>query len=205
MERNPTLTGYLHELKVQELMESLKQQGYTVAREQPLGRYRFDIVAEKPGKTLVVEVKAGSTLRAGARELASMAEYVRSLPDGEFQLVVAPPPQERNIEVAGLAEVLRAWVADHHPRELHDLSAGMRIEGIHDVDVTEIRVDRDQMIAAGRASVAVSVPNDAASGREDGVGAMYDSFPLAFEVALDRELRLSEVRSLSIDTASVGR
>lgn|GEM_PF-5398581 len=56
MERNPTLTRYLHELKVQELTESLKQQGYTVAQEQPLGRFRFDIVAKKPGKTLVVEV-----------------------------------------------------------------------------------------------------------------------------------------------------
>jgi len=134
-----------------------------------------------------------------------MADYVRSLPDAEFQLVVAPPPREKNIEVAGLAQILGAWVADHHPAELSDLSAGTRVQGIHDVDVLEIRVDRDQMIACGRASIAVSLPNDAASGGEEGLGPTYDSFPLAFEVALDRELRLSEVRSLSIDTTSVAR
>ena len=122
-------TQYLEAAKVEELASQYKTRGYQVSMEQPSsgGNARYDLIVEKDGHRIAVEVKARSTLKSSAHEIRELREKAIQEGFDEFRLVIVNPPRERSIEVEGIEEILEEHIIEEHFSELADLSSGTSV------------------------------------------------------------------------------
>ena len=81
------------------LAREYRQKGYVVTVNpapadlpSALAKCQFDLIAEAPGRTIVVEVRSRDTLTLnGAEDLRRLTRLVEALPGWELELVVTNP------------------------------------------------------------------------------------------------------------------
>lgn len=185
---------YLERAKVEELAEEYRRRGYDVEE----GR-DFDLTARNDRESIAFEVRARASLARAAKHIAKLRGDARAKGYSDFRLVVVSPPEERLIEVQGLAAELMKKAFAPIPAELDELSRATTIETVSDLDVGSIKMTPEEVRIAGEGLVEVAL---------EGHGEVTDSvdlsaeFPFAFEVVLDPQLRIQEVVRLDVDTSS---
>lgn len=104
--------------KADELASDLRAQGFRVfvepkGEELPpfLKSFSPDIVAEKDGGGIVIEVLRRGTQDKIGPKLARLSEVVRSKPGWQFQLVIVDPPPEKQIPEESTRVIGRRLVA----------------------------------------------------------------------------------------------
>src|SRR4051812_11786834 len=97
---------YLEEARIEELVTELSADGYRVERDATLGGQVFDLLAQRDGERVVYEVKARSRLKESIEEVARLREAAIGARVSGFQLEVVNPPQEKSVEIEGLAAEL---------------------------------------------------------------------------------------------------
>ena len=85
------------------------------------------------------------------------------------------------------------------PQKLDELSSHTIVTGISDVDVTSIKVTSNEIEIQGTGSVEVDLEWIGGSSR-DGLN-IDTSFPLQFNIVLNKDLEIAEVREMEIDTS----
>src|SRR5688572_26655128 len=126
---------HLHEAKIEEVAERLRGEGYTVRRGPQAGHVEFDLVAEKEGRNVAVEVKDAIELRASARDVMRLRDLALEQGFNDFRVIVVNPPQKKNIAVPGLDAVLLACLRQAPPERLTALSDRLVVRRVHGVDV----------------------------------------------------------------------
>lgn len=83
--------------KILELVRGLRRDGFDVTVEGVVGpqKLRADIVARRANQTLVIEVRTSDSLRTDKAAVVQLADYVRTLPDHRFDLVLTNPRRRR--------------------------------------------------------------------------------------------------------------
>jgi len=193
-------TQYLEAAKVEELASQYKTRGYQVFMDQPSsgGNARYDLIVEKDGHRIAVEVKARSTLKSSAHEIRELREKAIQEGFDEFRLVIVNPPRERSIEVEGIEEILEEHIIEEHFSELADLSSGTSVDGVTDVDIESIEVAKNGLDIRGVASVDVTLEYGGGSER-DGMS-WGTSFPFTFYVLLNNDMKIEE-SEINIDVS----
>lgn len=191
------LRKYIHELKVLEMIENLRNQGYQVFQNHKVGNFEFDIMAvSNHNKTLYIEVRSGNLPKEQQQHITKMAEYVKSIPNSRFELVVANPPRTKDIEITGLETMLYDYIINEPSIDLYDLTYRTLIEGVCDVEIDNVQINKEEIIVSG--SATVEVIHDLGEGDE-----IDDSFPLNFSVTLNHELEIvGDNNEILINTSS---
>lgn len=191
---------FLELLKLGELAEHFESQGYRVELfTGRRNRAHFDLVAEKGDQKIAVEVKVRSRLKEDAQRLAELRDEARKQGIDEFRLVVVPPPHVTSVALDGLEDALRAYLAENTPEELRRLGAHSESVTVEQLDFDNVRVAPDAVQVEGEGVISVGLPSEETPGKFWGW-----SFPFAFDVLLDRDLKISNVNVLSVDTSSYG-
>ena len=190
---------YLEASKLDELVERLTSEGYSIQQSHEPGNTGYDIIASKNGKRIAITVKARSALRKSAQDLAGLRE--RALHDGfdEYRVVVVNPPRDKQIAVEGLPQTLNNYLRSQGvPEPILKLSSHSRIDGINDLEVDALEASHDEFHVRGNGIVDVEL------GRGEGRDAISTKtdFPFIFDVVLGPHLELIKVNSLDIDTSS---
>jgi hypothetical protein len=191
---------YLEAAKLDEIARELEREGYGVVRSFPEGDVVYDLVATRGDRKVAVEVKARSALRESAESIRQLRERARAHGYDEFRLVVVSPPRERQVEIAGLDDVLLRYMVDNVPAELDGLSSHTYLDAVSDIDVSSIEVTADGIRVVGTGIVEVTLEYGGGESR-DGVSWEAD-FPFDFDVLLNHELEITEVHHLVCDTSS---
>ena len=201
------LTKYLHDLAIEQIAEDYRSLGYTVRQEEKLGKFQADLVVSKGNENIVIEVKAGKLDSGRKEQLARLADYVKSLGNYKFQVVVATPPKDKIIEVESIEPLLNDYVLNNFPDELDELSTHTTPDEITDVDVDEIKIAKNSIEIKGTGVISVEIQfgSDGDFNRGDGWKGS-DNFPFEFDLELNynekSELQISEVFYFKVDTSS---
>jgi Holliday junction resolvase len=192
---------YLEESTREDLIADLEGRGYRVAREAMLGDQRVDLLAERDGERLAYEVKARSRLRDSARQIEQLREAAQRNGVSNFRVVVAVPPRTVDVTIEDFESELLDYFFDHDtPNTLNNLSSGTRVEDVTDIEIETVELTRSGTRVRGRGYVDLEL-NYGGGVEKDGVTA-FDSLPFSFDVELDSDLHIVEMRGLTFDTSS---
>src|SRR5687768_8268395 len=97
---------YLEADRIEELAVELDREGYRVEKEAQVGNQQFDLVAQRNGELVVIEVKARSRLKESSDQLARLRAAAREGGATGFHLEVVNPPQDVKVSVEGLDAAL---------------------------------------------------------------------------------------------------
>ena len=196
--RSPS-ADYLEAAKLEELAVDLERRGYRVARDAQVGDQFVDLLAERGEERLAFEIKARSRLQASTQDVVQLREAARDAGLTELRLIVVNPPHAVDVSIEDLhSELLRYFSENELPKELLALSPGARVEGVSDIDTESVEIRRARIHVRGRATADIEF-NDARGGVRDGLTAS-DSFQFSFDLELGPDLRIAQMKHLSIDT-----
>ena len=196
--RSP-LADYLEAAKLEELAVDLERRGYRVSRDARVGDRSVDLLAERGDERLAFEIKARSRLQESAQDVGRLREAARDAGLTELRLVVVSPPHAVDVSIEDLhSELLRYFSENELPKELLAISPGARVEGVSDIDIESVEIRRARIHLRGRATADIDF-NDARGGVGDGLIAS-DSFQFSFDLELGPNLRIAQMKHLSMDT-----
>lgn len=192
------ITYYYHMAKILETVDKLKMNGYTVQTDYRTGGLEFDIYAKKPNhRDLFIEVKSARYSEEAQRTITKMHEYVKSLENAKFELVVATPPVNKEIEIEDLNNTIAFYLTENLPESLRSLSYKTLIDDVNDIELISIVITGTEIEVVGTGSIVVIMYADS----EDEEG-FTDVFPCEFHLLLDKNFNIQKVEKLSIDTSA---
>jgi hypothetical protein len=188
---------------IEEVRARFEAEGFRVNTEVAVGRFNADLVAKHGTRQVVVEFKlAGGRPDRDDEAVGLRNEVVHKL-GAEFQLVWVAPPREREIEIEGLEGVLCEWLTENVPSALESLSTHTYIDDVSDLFLSEVTVRRNHIEVEGDATVLVDLNYGSSSDSERGDGATHaDGYPFHFDIVLNMNLDITEVKELHVDTSS---
>jgi hypothetical protein len=194
---------YLERSRIEELTGELSARGYRVTVEPRVrDRTHFDLIAEKEGQRIAIEVKAQPALRKQMKQILRLRELAREQGFKEFRLVVVPPPHETEVLVPGLEDKLLECIRANAPASLRALPQRVDPKKVGQVDITEIALEPGLVRLHGSAVLLAELtpPADSPGSEEEAWAA---DFPVRFRLGLDpSDLRIVKVEELAVDTAS---
>ncbi|MBV9038904.1 MAG: hypothetical protein JO182_30745 [Acidobacteriaceae bacterium] len=194
-------TEHLIGLRRAEVASELEQQGYKVEMEVPFDSQRVDLIARKQGaKPLVYEFTLPANLHTSSRDLVQLR---RAAADKgfDFKLVIVTPPRRIDVHVDGLEQRLSEALRDDvHQTSLTELATHVIVDGVSDVEITSLTVRGGQTDVEGQGLVSVTLEYGGGAER-DGV-TNSDSFPFDFDITLNAQREIVNVRMLEVDTSS---
>lgn len=201
------LGKYLHDIAIEQIAEDYIQKGYQVNREERLGKFQADLVARKGEDQIVIEVKAGKMTPDRKQKIAGIADYVRSLGNYKFLVVIATPPKEKKLEIEDIETLISNYIHNDLPSDLDELSSHTRPDEVFDIDIDEINISGENIFVKGDGVVSVELQFGSDGDQDKGDGfKSYDNFPFDFEITLaynsKKELEIIEVDKFDVDTSS---
>ena len=198
---------YLHTIAIEQIAEEYIQRGFNITKEEKIGKYSADIIARKENEQIVIEVKTGHFTPERRKDLANLADYIRSLGGYKFIVAIATPPKEKKLEIDNLEQLLTMEMLFDMPSELDELSTHTRPEEVVDVDIDEILIQESFILVKGTGTVIVELQFGSDSDQNDDMGLnSKDKFPFEFEVTLvykdNKKLVIENVEKFEIDTSS---
>jgi Holliday junction resolvase len=205
--RKKYLGKYLHDIAIEQIAEDYIQKGYTVNKEERLGKFEADLIARKGNEQIVIEVKAGKMTPDKKKQIAGIADYISSLGGYKFLVVVATPPKEKKLEIEEIETLITNYIHSDLPSELDELSTHTRPDEVYDVDIDEIKISGENIFVKGAGVISVELQFGSDSDQDKGDGLKnYDKFPFDFEITIRynslKEMEITEVDKLNVDTSS---
>lgn len=163
----------------------------------------YDIVATKGDYKVAIEVIARAKLGREVMRIAKLRRQAKKEGFDDFRLVVVDPPRQIPVNVEGIEPKLRQYMIENLPQELAELPNHPDVlpDGVQVLKVTSITIDSiaiqvGGMRVAGRGTVIVNIyyKQDDERFWED------DDFPFNFDVELDRQLNLTHVHDIRVNT-----
>lgn len=198
MTSQPDYIKYLESAKSAEIADQLRSEGFEVSTEVQSGDVRFDIIARRGDKQIAYEIKAASQKKGSKEQIRKLQEAARSA-GLEFRLLLVKPPSKISIEIENFTSKLRDYLINvHFPTELYSLASRVLLDNLSDLEVTSLHVTTEGIRVEGRGTLEVELEygdrNDATSHN--------DSYPFTFDVLLDHQNKIVELRRLHVDTDS---
>lgn len=198
----------LHFLAIEQLAEEYKSLGYQVEKEKRIGNFVADLIVSKDDEKIVFEVKSRKMDSSQKEHLAKLADYINSLGEYKFKIIVASPPTEKTIDIVDFEQILYDYIIQDLPSELDMLSTHTFVEEISTIEIHNIILHENNeinVIGEGVVEVKLQFGSDGDQRRDDG-HINYDSFPFTFDLYLsyssENELYIKSENSLEIDTDS---
>jgi Holliday junction resolvase len=194
----------LHDLKVEELIDKYKQNGFDVERESKCNDVVFDLVAKKGDERIAFEVKVLGD-KSKQNETIKKSRTVAENNGYKFILAIASRPQSNEIKIEDLNRSFIEYFKTKVPAELENLSIGnlsskTTIEDISDIEIDNIHLLKDKNEIKGSALFELELDF---RNNPNCKSLMYFDTPFKFEVVLDLNLKVERINKLEIDRSEL--
>jgi len=199
---NDILNRVFEEAAMIQTEEEYKKLGYEVEREKIFNNLRADLVATKGEKVVVFEFKSGRWKPEKTDATVALRNYVSHDLKGEFKLVIVNPPQEKEIIIDDIENILYQYMFEHM-QDVDQIATHISIDEVSDVEIDTINISSDEITitGSGNASYDTQYGSDGDMAHGDGLQST-ETFPFTFHIQLNHELEIEEVEKLEIDTSS---
>lgn len=200
--RDNYLAPYYERATIDQLADEYKQKGYSVQRDARLIKYRVDLLAEKDGQKVYIEVKRKKMDAEARRRIVAIEELTRNMPNTRLIVVPERYSEEKKVEFEHIDEILLELFMIDFPDELDELSTHTSVDSVDSVVIDEIKVLGQDIVikCSGQVNVELQYGSDS---EQDDEPLPSMSFPFEFEGTLswdDGEYHVTEVDILKINT-----
>lgn len=197
------LTKYLHEFAIEEVKDKYEKLGYRVLREYRIGSCVADLYAQKDKHKIFFEIKVGKLNQHKKRTILKIKEIVNEKEsDAEFKLINISPPKKVQVEIIGIEDVICEYLAERPPEEIDVLSTHTRISDVTDIDIGEVKIDKNLIFLKGTFLLEVELQYGSDVDVKKDVGlTSSDSFVTEFELEMDGNWEINSLQT-KIDTSS---
>lgn len=205
--RDNYLAKYYEKATIDQLADEYKQKGYNVQRDVKVDKFRVDLLAEKEGQFVYIEVVKKMMNGEARRRVDAMENYFRNQPNSRLIIVPLRYSDDKLIEFNGLHEIFFEYFMDDFPDELDELSTHTRLQVVDSVVIDSIKVyGRDIILkCSGQVGVELQYGSDLEQ-EERQLSSM--SFPFTFGGTVtwsNDKYIVTEVDFLRIDTGEFYR
>jgi len=193
---------YLELTKIEEIASEMINKGYNISKDHKISNLSYDLLAEKNGEKIFIEVKSGKALQNHRDRIKQMASTAKKIENAVFKLVVVNPPRTKSIEIENIENILYECFIEKLPSELDQLSTHTLVSGLSNVEITDVSINSEKILVSGEGLVEVNLQYGSRSDQDEEDEFYYETFPFDFNVFLSLELNLLECESLSVDTSS---
>jgi len=198
-----TSIDYLEAAKIEELTSQLRNEGYDVTVNPGADDQGYDLVAEKNGSKVAVEVKFNARLRESAETIKTLRRRAIEQGFDEFRLVVVSAPHETDVHIEGLDRKLLDYFKESPPDALKNVPQSPGIAGVRDLEMDSISITADGTRVSGNGVIsAVGRPASGFYVTTIMLSTLKWDFPFSFDIKLDKELRITDVHRIDVDTSS---
>jgi hypothetical protein len=178
--------AHIKQAKIYELTQRLQRQGYQVCTDAA----PYTLTAERDGERVAYLVVVRPGLAEAGERAADLRE--QAMAEGrKFWLVFADQPRLTHTSIDGLDQALCEHI-EQGPARQGRLPRVTLVDEVTCVEPADLRVTADGVDVSGTGTVGVYLSTP------DG-GTDYANWPFRFDVSLDRDLNLVEVRQLEIE------
>jgi len=178
------------------------EQGYSVERQAKVGNFVADLLARKGDEMIVFEFKSGSWDKEKARQVTEYRNYVVHNFSAEFKLVLVSGPEEKQIYIEGIEDILHEWCFENMS-QVDQLATHVYLDEIADVEITSVDINKDSIEVHGHGTAGYELQYGSDSDVRDDFGFKEsDYYPFTFHLELDHDLQLQKMHNLDIDTSS---
>lgn len=187
---------------IEQIADDYRGKGYIVKTDVKVGEYRVDIAATKGDEVVYIEVKTHSENPDAKRRIKAMADYFKTIPNAKFLVMISRYPEPKKIVFDEIEPVLCEYFTHEFPSDLDALSTHTRVEDVHGVTITEVRIQDGALEIKCNGMVGVTLQYGSDSEQELGEVPMYMSFPFKFKgtVSYDGDYSVTDCDELDIDT-----
>jgi hypothetical protein len=190
---NEILQRHLVSATIDQLVREYRDKGYDVVPSEPELNGAVDLVVQRGNRKIYFYLKSGPFSAERRESFRAVHEHVRSLPEGQFLAVLVNPPDPPAIQVDGIAPVLQR-VCQERIACFGDEVYDARVSAVTQVGYKDVEVTRDGIELRGDA-VACFRWDDSWGDESDPA----ESIPFTFDLVLDHELEVKEVRWFGAD------
>lgn len=196
------LRQYYEKSFIEQIADDYREKGYTVKTEVKVGDYRVDIAASKDDEVIYIEVKTHSETSEAKRRIKAMADYFKTIPNAKFLVMISRFPEPKKIVFDEIEPILCEYFTLEFPSDLDALSTHTRVEDVHGVTITEVRIFDGDLEIKCNGMVGVTLQYGSDSDQEPGDVPMYMSFPFKFRgtVSYEGGYSITGCDELVIDT-----
>ena len=187
---------------IEQIADDYREKGYSVKTDVKVGAYRVDIAATKEDEVVYIEVKTHSENSDAKRRIKAMSDYFKTIPNAKFLVMISRYPEPKKIEFDEIEPILCEYFTLDFPPDLDALSTHTRMEDVHGVTITEIKIQDGDLEIKCNGMVGVTLQYGSDSDQEPGDVPMYMSFPFKFKgtVSYDDDYSITDCDELEIDT-----
>lgn len=201
----PYWTKHLLQAAIEETKDEYLKQGYMVKTKAQVGNLTVDLVASKKGEKIYFEFKGKGIPGLPKSQLLSLQRLAAKSPTTALKLVFVSPPDQAEIEIEGIEQIIEEAIVEDLPSELDGLSSHTTVEDVTDVEFTSVNISRNFIQLSGYCMVSVALQHGSNSDLNRDEGSLSsDSFPADFELELDGAFKLKE-STVNVDTSSFFR
>ena len=188
---------------LEQMADDYRDKGYTIKTDVRVGPYRVDLAASKGEETVYIEMKTHSENSDAKRRIKAMVEFFKTIPNAKFIVAISRYPEPKNIEFDDIESVLTEHFTLEFPSDLDALSTHTRIDEVHGVTISEVKIQNGELYIVCSGMVGVTLQYGSDSDQEPGDDPMYMSFPFKFKGTIGFEgnrYNVSDCDELEIDT-----
>lgn len=197
------LLKHYEQATIEQLALEYKQKGYEVFPEYAVKQHRFDLVVKKGDDVIVFEIKTGAWKQERRKEIQQLRNFAVHELGAKFKLILVNLPKEPEIEIEGLEGVFPDLLAEHFVDEFSRFATHFWVDEITDIkfDELHIRQSEYEMKGTGIVTLGLQFGSDSDYKQDDGLR-WNESFTFHFDLLMDNNLEMKDVRNLELELPS---
>jgi hypothetical protein len=168
-----------------------QSQGYSIQKQVRIADMQADLVAEKDNNVIFFEFKSGKWDTAKVNQALKLRNYVVNNQAGKFKLVLVNTPEEKQVQIDGLKEILYNLCLEKAIPELRNqLTTEVSLEKVSDIEISFSKIHQKEIEVKGSVIAHFQAETD------------KESFLANFYLTLSHDLELKTLHEFNFDVSS---
>jgi hypothetical protein len=168
-----------------------QSQGYSIQKQVTIADMQADLVAQKDNNVIFFEFKSGKWDTAKVNQALKLRNYVVNNQAGKFKLVFVNTPEEKQVQIDGLKDILYNLCLEKAIPELRNkLTTQITLKKVSDIEISYSKIIQKEIQVKGSVIAHFQVEAD------------KESFLANFYLTLSHDLELKTLHEFNFDLSS---
>jgi len=191
------INQFWEQAAIEQTARNYLDKGYSVTKQVRIADMQALLVAQKNNDVIFFDFKSGEWDKARANQALKLRNYVAHKKAGKFKLVLVNTPEEKEIQIEGLEDVIYNICLEKAMPELRHKVTQATLDKISDIEIHHSQVREKEIEVKGSAIAHFQ------TGFINGENLPYqESFLATFYLTLSHDLNLKTLYEFNIDMSS---
>lgn len=192
------LNQFWEQAAIEQTAVNYLDQGYSITKQVRIADMQALLVAQKDNDVIFFDFKSGEWDKARINQALKLRNYIAHHHVGKFQLVLVNAPEEKQIEIEGLKDVLYNLCLEKAMPKLRHLVTRATLENISDIEIHHSQVRQKDIEVKGSAIANFQYNTDFSQVTCENQP-YQESFLATFDLTLSHDLNLKMLYEFNMD------